>query len=156
MRLWLDCEWNDWQGELISMALVAEDETVWYYSLGCDNPSPWVAANVMPWLTNVPRITRNQMRELLGRFLALYPNGVHIIADWPEDISHFCNLLVMPGGLRIATPPLTMEVRRDIGSDLSKRPHEALADAFALKDAHLQLEARPITNSARLDEEGKR
>lgn len=146
MKLFIDCEWNDWRGDLISMALVDENEMYWYYSLGCENPSRWVAANVMPHL-NVKPVSRPEMQNALYHFLSLYPSGVHVIADWPEDIQHFCALLMMKGGERIATPPLTMEIRRDIGSDKSKTPHNALADAFALRDEWLALPRRSMSRA---------
>jgi hypothetical protein len=58
---------------------------------------------------------------------------IHIIADWPEDISHFCNALLTGPGTRLNTPRLTMEVRRDLHGD-SKIPHNALEDARAIAE----------------------
>jgi hypothetical protein len=144
MRIWIDCEWNDYKGALISMALVAEDADTapWYAVLECKNPSPWVAENVMPCLEHTPRVDREYMQESLQRFLCLF-DSVHIIADWPEDIERFCELLIVGPGQRIDTPPLTMEVRRDINSDASELPHNALADAQAMKAMHLALTPAP-------------
>ena len=59
-------------------------------------------------------------------------DAVHIVADWPEDIAHFCKALITGPGYRLDTPPLTMEVLRiDAGSEL---PHNALADARGIRD----------------------
>jgi len=136
MNIWIDCEWNDYKGNLISMALVDEAGVEWYAVMECVNPSPWVAENVMPWLRDTPIVGRTYMQESLQRFLSSF-STVHIIADWPEDIQHFCELLIVGPGLRINTPPLTMEVRRDINSEASEVPHNALADARAMRKMHM-------------------
>lgn len=139
MRLWIDCEWNDYKGELISMALVAEDGREWYEVLDCLNPSPWVQMHVMPSLDAMSTASRGYMQASLLIFLSVY-DGVQIVADWPEDIKHFCDLLIVGPGERIPTPPLVMEVRRDINSEASELPHNALADARAMRKMHLELE----------------
>ena len=134
MRLWIDCEFNDFQGPLISMAIVAEDGREWYESLGCDNPSPWVAANVMPIIGKEP-VSREAMQSSLCKWLAQY-EAIHVIADWPEDIAHFCQTLITGPGYRLATPALTLEiVRIDGGSEI---PHNALADARGIREAMLR------------------
>lgn len=43
MRFFIDCEFNEFRGELISMALVAEDGREFYEVLPCPNPGAWVA-----------------------------------------------------------------------------------------------------------------
>lgn len=91
MRLCIDGEWNSYKGELISLALVADDGREFYAVLGCDNPDPWVALNVMPKLGR-ESITLEALQEQLERFLSQFYE-VHIVADWPEDIAHFCNVL---------------------------------------------------------------
>jgi hypothetical protein len=138
MRIWIDTEFNEYRGALISMALVAEDGRQWYEVLGCANPGPWVAANVMPILMKAP-IPEKRMKQSLENWLAEY-KAVHIVADWPEDIAHFCNFLITGPGFRLATPALTMEVRRDLDAQ-SAVPHNALADALAMRDVHLKIEA---------------
>ena len=136
MRLWIDTEFNEYKGELISMALVGEDGREWYEVLRMtERPGPWVDEHVMPILGKAP-IPRQQAQSSLFAWLRDYPS-VHIVADWPEDIQHFCELLITGPGERIDTPILTMEVRRDIGSDDSAMPHNALEDARALRRAEL-------------------
>jgi len=131
MRLFLDCEFNGFRGELISMALVSETWHEWYEVLPCNNPVPWVAENVMPILGNKP-VTRDRFQSSLQEFLCQFEK-VHIVADWPEDIAHFCNALITGPGQRLTTPPLTMEVDRiDSTSDV---PHNALADARGIRTA---------------------
>lgn len=137
MRIYIDCEFNGFRGELISMALVAENGEYWYQSLGCENPVPWVAEHVMPIIGIAP-ISRTAFQRGIANFLARY-DGIHVIADWPEDITHFCQSLITGPGLRIDTPPLTMEVRRDLDAQ-SATPHNALADAIAIWQKHRELE----------------
>ncbi len=133
MRLFLDCEFNGFRGELISMALVSEEGHEWYEVLRCENPVPWVAENVIP-IMEKPPISARALTSSLFMFLFQF-EAIHVVADWPEDISHFCNALITGPGQRISTPPLTMEVVRvDSTSDL---PHNALADARGIKTSIL-------------------
>ena len=138
MRIWIDCEFNEFKGELISMALVAEDGREWYRVLHCADPGAWVAQNVMPILGDDP-VERDEFSLSLQRWLGRYQR-VHIIADWPEDISHFCESLIVGPGMRINTPPLTLEIRRDLDLVPSAKAHNALADARAIKESHLIVE----------------
>jgi hypothetical protein len=135
MKLWIDTEFNEFRGELISMALVDEFGVFFYEVLPCENPGPWVAEHVMPILEKKP-IRMDQFQAHLQSFLSQY-NGVHLIADWPEDIKHFCDALITGPGMRINTPPLTMEIRRDLDC-VSHLPHNALADAFCIRAKYLE------------------
>lgn len=138
-RLWLDCEWNDTGGPLISMALVSESDERFYAVLPCLDPTPWVAANVMPVLGAAP-MAPEAFQPALGHFLNRFER-IHVVADWPEDIERFCRALITGPGTRLDTPPLTMEVRRDLDHLPSLKPHNALSDAIALRASHLALEA---------------
>ena len=125
MRFAIDCEWNEFRGSLISMALVGEDGAEWYEVTHCSNPGKWVAEHVIPILGKPP-ITKEAMQASLQAFLAHY-ESVEIVADWPEDIEQFCRLLITGPGMRLDTPPLCMwVVRIDAPSAL---PHNALEDA---------------------------
>lgn len=130
MNLFIDGEWNSYGGELISLALVAEDGRTFYEVLGCYKPNPWVAENVMPKL-NKQWVSLSELQAELEVFLNQF-ECIHIIADWPEDLMWFCKVLVTGPGIRLNTPPLTMEVLRV--DTISKNPHNALADATALRD----------------------
>lgn len=133
MKLWIDCEFNEFGGELISLALVDENGREWYESLGCDKPGEWVAEHVMPIIGKEP-VSRDFFQFSLCNWLAVY-ESVHVIADWPEDIAHFCQCLITGPGRRLGTPRLTMEVVRiDATSTL---PHNALADAHGIRAAML-------------------
>ena len=132
MNLFLDCEYNEFKGELISMALVTEDGREWYEVVPCKNPGKWVAEHVIPILGKPALPSTAMLTSSLFMFLRQF-DAVHIIADWPEDIAHFCGALITGPGSRIDTPPLTMEVLR-IDAE-SAQPHNALADARGIRDA---------------------
>lgn len=133
MNLYIDCEWSE-SGQLISMALVDEKHwSVFYEVLECLNPGEWQAVHVMPILNKAP-LSVKRFKQTLGVFLAQYTD-IHIVADWPQDIAHFCQALITGPGFRLDTPPLTMEVRRI--DSVSELPHNALADAEGLRRACL-------------------
>ncbi len=138
MRVWIDTEFNEYKGDLISIALVSEDNHAFYEVVPCDAPKSWVAVNVMPRLFQDP-IPFDTMQSRLEAWLLQF-DRVHIVADWPEDIEHFCAALITGPGERLNTPPLTMEVRRDLNA-VSRIPHNALADAEANRAAHLAMES---------------
>jgi len=128
--LYLDTEFNDYRGQLISLALVAKSGKSFYSVLHCSDPTPWVAEHVMP-VVGPTFVGLNRFQAELQQFLAQF-DAVHIVADWPEDIQHFCWALITGPGERIDTPALTFEVRRDLNTGKSRIPHNALADASAL------------------------
>lgn len=133
--LWIDCEWNGFCGDLVSMALVDRNGREWYEVLPCRRPTPWVAANVIPVLQREP-ISNQAFQTSLGRFLRRY-SDLQIVADWPEDISFFCNALITGPGECLAVPPPTFQVVPiESKSELS---HNALADARAIRNAHLAM-----------------
>jgi hypothetical protein len=144
MNVYIDTEFNGYRGALISMALVDADGNAFYNAVECSEPIVlWVAQNVMPVLyTGMDRhggrlLTMEELQAALEWYLQQY-DSVHLIADWPEDIEHFCRVLITGPGERINTPPLTMEVRRDLDA-VSELPHNALADAQAIRRKHLEL-----------------
>jgi hypothetical protein len=136
MRIYIDTEFNEYKGELISLALVAENGSEWYgVREMTETPGPWVAKHVIPVLGHNPTpdaLLKSSLAEWLSTF-----NTVHIIADWPEDISHFCNFLITGPGERIGPNNLSFAVIRDLPNtaEISKIPHNALEDARSLKKA---------------------
>lgn len=132
MRLFLDTEFNEFKGPLISMALVPEARSIlpFYESLGCENPGEWVAEHVMPFIGK-EAISLTDFQVYLHHFLAQW-DEVTIVADWHEDIAHFCNVLTTGPGNRIATPSLRFEIRRDLDTVPPLVPHNALSDAEAM------------------------
>jgi hypothetical protein len=130
MNIYIDCEWNDYKGDLISMALVAADGQEFYEVLKCDNPSEWVANNVMNVLEKEP-VSKDEFDLRLKSYLDGFDN-INIIADWPEDIERFCNALITGPGTRFGPGSIKFEFNHDLFSSESKVPHNALWDARAI------------------------
>lgn len=137
MRVFIDCEFNSYRGELITMALVDETGRSWYKCRVFEAPvHPWVEKNVLPVMGEVEVLPKSEFSASLAAFLSTYPT-VDLIADWPEDAMHFCEALITGPGQRVDTPPLTIEVRRDLDAE-SSVPHNALADAEAIRLMYLE------------------
>ena len=143
MRYYLDTEFNGFGGALLSLALVPEDGQEFYVTLQCDDPIfPWVERNVVPYLDNVPvglvspRMTRREAADALAAYLGTDPQP-ELIADWPEDITQFCSLLMIGPGLMVPVPPMTFRLLPLQGfspAANSAVPHNALHDARSLRD----------------------
>jgi hypothetical protein len=144
MKIFIDGEWNSYGGDLISLALVPEIGEHFYEVLGCDNPDPWVAENVMTKLGK-NQITMPEMQEKLEVYLSQF-ESVHIVADWPEDIMWFCKVLITGPGTRVNTPLLSLEVLRV--DTVSMNPHNALADAGALRAWYLNASMDTVRSEA--------
>lgn len=137
MKLFLDCEFNGFGGELISLALVDENNDYFYEVLTCSNPIAWVKEHVMPRLNQDP-IEHKQFQIRLQQFLLQY-DSLEIIADWPEDFTLFTKSLVLSAGKCMSTPPLSMRLWMEDAIEThvaSTNPHNALADAQALKASY--------------------
>ncbi len=129
MYIYIDCEWTDYKGGLISMALVPKNGLPFYEVLECKDPHPWIKENIIPSLKK-DSIGYHHFQRKLEDYLMSFEKVI-IIANWPEDIAHFCNAIITGPGTRIETPPLEFRIERvDPISDL---PHNALEDAKALK-----------------------
>jgi hypothetical protein len=142
MKLYIDTEFNSYRGELISMALVDEDGKHFYEVLhfpACDPGAcdPWVRKNVLPVLDKEP-VGLNAFQRSLWGYLSAY-DAIHVVADYPTDIQHFCWALETGPGERIPTAPMTLEIRRDLHTGKSAVPHNALADAHALRAMEMAL-----------------
>lgn len=133
MRIWIDCEWADFRGQLLSMALVAEDGREFYAERLYDRSlcNEWVQQNVLPHLDR-KGLTERAFCRALGRFLDPYA-VVELIADWPEDIARFMDALTDEPGMLVWRGAVTARIVST--SYISKLPHHALHDAIALKDA---------------------
>ena len=162
VRYFLDTEYNGWGGALLSLALVPEDGGQEFYTTleWTGSLEPWVETNVVPFLDAVPdplrsnRVSRDQAARSLSAWLvhehelqtlARYPEQVsmQILADWPEDISQICMLLLKGPGAMVEVPPLSFHLVELPGFSTaanSKVPHNALHDARSLRDHVLGLE----------------
>ena len=144
MRYFLDTEYNGFGGALLSLALVPDDgDEEFYVTIAHDGPlDPWVERHVVPFLDMVPdslrlpRLSRDAAAEALASWLQHDP-APHIVADWPEDLSHFAMLLVTGPGRMLSVPPFTLafEPLNNFSTAANSAvPHNALHDARALRD----------------------
>ena len=143
MRLFLDTEFNGFQGKLISMALVPEDASApeFYKELEIkDQLHPWVRDNVVPHLF-LPPCSFSEFQNALGNYLWKIGECT-IIADWPDDIRYFCESLITgPGMMMKFVNNIKFEL--DFGIDYdSLVPHNALHDARAIRDFYMRREKR--------------
>ena len=137
MKLFLDTEFNGFQSNcLISMALVAEDGRQFYEVLEWPlYPHPWVAANVLPMIEDDKEpLGFEKFRLKLWEFLLGF-DSIHVIADWPEDLMYFFQSLTLHDYCR-RLPPVTSEWYSGPKTVKSRKEHNALADAQALKDSY--------------------
>ena len=102
----LDCEFNGFEGELISLALVAENESYLYlvYNIK-DKVDPWVRSNVLPKIGKYDPIPSGKANGAasIKKFLEEHsPDETPIIVcDWPDDIKYFCEALLLGPGQMI-------------------------------------------------------
>jgi len=144
VRYFLDTEFNGFGGALLSLALVPDDGSEEFYvTLACDDPlHPWVEQHVLPYLDHVPvglitpRLDRKSAAGALAAFLA-HDQEPEIVADWPDDIAYFNQLLLVGPGQMVPVPSLTFRLVTLPGfstAENSAVPHNALHDARALRD----------------------
>ncbi|NBR25956.1 MAG: hypothetical protein EBU08_19680 [Micrococcales bacterium] len=115
-KYYLDTEFNGFGGELLSIALVEEGNVSSFYATlkQPEGYEEWVRDNVVPILYSVPEkiwifreLKKIQITAILQEYLK--PNA-HIIADWPDDIRYFCDLLITAPGGMINIPRISFEV----------------------------------------------
>lgn len=149
MRYFLDCEYNGFGGALVSVALVPEDGGEEFYAVVplADEPHPWVARNVLPYLRSVPEGLYVELdAQAAAHELAAYlrtDTDAELVADWPEDIALVCRLLQPREGDVVATGGLRFRFLRTPGFSTaanSRVPHNALHDARALRKHVLEME----------------
>lgn len=142
MKYYLDCEFNGFEGALISMALVREDDQYLYVILPRPaNITDWVRENVMPILEAIPpaakakKIMHSQLSAAIEEFLKGDENPV-IITDWPDDITYFCESILTGPGRMVDLPRLSFRMHRVDAyptNIVGAVQHNALWDAFALR-----------------------
>jgi len=149
VRYFLDTEFNGTGGALLSLALVPEDGDELYLTVRTDEPLvEWVERNVLPYLDSVPeqlacpRLSRADAAHALERYLQGDDDAV-IVADWPEDIAQFCNLMVTGPGTMVDVRRLAFRLLPSGNfstASNSRVPHNALHDARALRDHYRTIE----------------
>lgn len=133
MRAWIDCEFNGFGGELISMAVVCENGAEWYNVARIDEPiDTWVNEHVMPLLGKEP-LSRDYFNSSLQEFLKDQKPSI-IIADWPSDLVHFFQSMLGSDHTKTLSMKIFAECNPSIESH-PEIPHNALSDARALKRA---------------------
>ena len=141
MRLFLDTEFNGFNGKLISMALVPEKQTdfEFYKELHItDQLHPWVRDNVVPHLI-LPPIGYGEFQNALANYLWEIGDCT-IIADWPDDIRYFCEALITGPGMMINLMH-NIKFELDLGIEYeSLVPHNALHDARAIRNFYMKRE----------------
>jgi hypothetical protein len=149
VRYFLDTEYNGVGGALISLALVPDDGEELYLTLQTDEPIlDWVERHVIPYLDSVPeqlscpRLSRNDAAHELERYLR-HDDQPLIVADWPEDVSQFCELMITGPGQMVDIRHVTfqlMPLSNFSTAANSKVPHNALHDARSLRDHLVAME----------------
>lgn len=148
MRYFIDCEFDGFRGPLISMALVREDGRSLYFTLPQVEfaQDEWVIANVLPILKSTPQTPYQLTPATAALAVAEFMDddeGPHIVADWPDDLRHFCDLVVTGPGQMTHLPSFTLEVKRIDAYPTSLEgavQHCAWWDALALRQKVLELE----------------
>ncbi len=149
MRYFLDTEYNGIGGALLSLALVPDDGEELYLTFRTEEPiAEWVERHVLPYLDMVPeqlacpRLSRSDGAEALERYLR-HDDAAVIVADWPEDVAQFCDLMITGQGDMIDVRDLTfrlLPLSNFSTAANSKVPHNALHDARALREHYRSLE----------------
>lgn len=114
-----------------------------YAALPCPDPTAWVAEHILPVLDVAP-VSRAAMGRAFADYLGNDPDPL-LVAHWPEDIAHAAQLLIAAPGHRYPIDRIRFELCDAFGFDsatLSGRPHNALADAMALRAYLLAREAK--------------
>ena len=146
MKYYLDTEFNEFGGELISLALVREDALSLYLVYpDLKEYGPWVKENVVPILWKIPSPTIIKAYEVksiqegarrIQSFLADDPHPV-IITDWPDDIRYFCQAIITGPGMMINIPGLVFQMLRVDAYPTTLEgavQHNAWWDAMALRE----------------------
>ena len=137
-KLFLDTEFNGFGGDLLSMAIVDSQDNQFYECLSYEETlTAWVKENVK--LDKAP-VEKAVFQEKLQTFLGNYTRGFCIVADWPEDIRHFMDVLITSPGTMMALPMFQTIICREVHSQGSKVPHHALHDAIAVREAWFALQ----------------
>lgn len=139
MILYLDTEFNGFNGQLISLAMVSPEGHSWYEV--CELPAlidPWVNQHVIPYLGREalrPLIFRSNFQQWVTQF-----DNPDVYCDWHADGQHFC---AMMAGINYGSSidfAFTLHIlKTPPGKPVSIMPHNALEDAKALMEWHQNL-----------------
>lgn len=134
MKFYLDTEFNSFGGDLISLALVGDGIEFYAARQFIGPPHPWVKEHVLPVLGIAP-LTPQEFVHSFQYFIKHF-DGCEVVCDWFEDAAHFLNLLrgkEYGSSLKLACTINLIRTPDWSTADASAIPHNALADARALK-----------------------
>ena len=143
MKIYLDTEFNSFEGDLISIGMVSEDGDTFYavrlatIKMDID---PWVQEWVMPHLHKAPHAIIYADDDLIQSRLEEYLNQwgnieLEVVADWPEDIQHLMKMLITGPGEMITTPHVVRYTVDRHLCGMSEVPHNAIFDAMGNMEA---------------------
>jgi hypothetical protein len=133
-KIAIDCEFNGFGGQLISMALVTEWGDEWYEVLDLpEKVDDWVGEHVVPVLFREP-VNKDHFRLSLRMFLERVRNPV-IMADWYTDLMYFFQCFQGEDHSQSMHIPLKAELLENMDYAPSAIPHNALADARAIMES---------------------
>lgn len=145
MRYFLDCEFNGFGGELISLALSGEAGELYLVrteeELNAMPAHDWVAEHVLPNLSVADArptvLPLGRFGRAIQAFLASDP-APSVIADWPEDLMHLMQCLITAPGQMVKLPDLSLRLMQACacpGEMIDAVQHNALWDARTLRQA---------------------
>lgn len=122
MKYYLDTEFNEFGGEIISLALVREDGESLYlvYPQPKDGYGEWVKENVVPILWNIPSpfpgavyavVDAQEGARRIAAFIGTDDRPI-IITDWPDDIRYFCQAVITGPGEMVNISRLIFDMVR--------------------------------------------
>lgn len=138
MRYFLDTEYNEFGGQLISMGIVSASGKELYFEL--DTPiiwKPWVEKHVKPLLTG-PVVSREAAQKMMQFYFGSDATTPIIYCDWPADIQHFCDMQDLNMGNRWGVNRWEFILQGKMETKPGN-PHHALSDAHALRKVWLGL-----------------
>ncbi|MFC7290857.1 hypothetical protein [Hirschia litorea] len=152
MRYFVDCEFNSFGGDVLSIAIAPEHGKPLYLArpkneiaalVREDKIDPWVVDYVLPVISanglSPTYVDRSQWGLELQRFLR-GDTDIVFVADWPEDIAHLMQvMMIAPGGM-INLPCFKVEMRRVDAYFTNLEGavrHNALWDALSLRNLYL-------------------
>ena len=146
MRYFLDTEFNEFGGDLISLALVREDgESIYLVYPDLAEYGPWVKEHVVPFIWSIPSPLPGMAYKLgsheegARRIAAFLADDVHpvIVTDWPDDIRYFCQAIITGPGMMVGLDNLVFQMVRINAYPTEVTDavqHNAWHDAMALRE----------------------
>lgn len=140
MKFYIDTEFNGFGGKLMSMAIAPGNVNIpefYREIIMTDQLNPWVAVNVVPHMFQEP-VSYSEFQLALSKYLLdieqYWYDEIVIVADWPDDIRHFCEALITGPGNRIMMPT-NIKFELDLNIEYtSEVAHNALWDARAIRN----------------------